>query len=114
MHLVDALARVQLTASGQLASSVPIVYQGKKMTLLKGDAALAARRAVASKLDHRAITALRRPMHVDKPDWTLMQRSAATPSTRRSRPTPTCSATWGTACDAEPHRVMPNRPDRLR
>jgi hypothetical protein len=74
MHLVDALARMQLTASGQPASSVPIVYQGKKMTLLKGDAALAARRAVASKLDHRAITALRRPMHVDKPDWTLMQQ----------------------------------------
>ena len=55
MHLVDALARMQLTATGQPASSVPLVYQGKKMTLLKGDAALAARRAVASKLDHRAI-----------------------------------------------------------
>ena len=40
MHLVDALARMQLTASGQPASSMPIVYQGKKMTLLKGDAAL--------------------------------------------------------------------------
>ena len=26
MHLVDALARMQLTASGQPASSVPIVY----------------------------------------------------------------------------------------
>ena len=74
MHLVDALARMQLTASGQPASSVPIVYQGKKMPLLKGDDALAARRAVASKLDSRAITALRRPMHVDKPDWTLMQQ----------------------------------------
>ena len=50
MHLVDALARMQLTASGQPASSVPIVYQGKRMTLLKGPDALAARRAVASKL----------------------------------------------------------------
>ena len=36
MHLVDALARMQLTASGQPASSVPIVYQGQRMTLLKG------------------------------------------------------------------------------
>ena len=74
MHLVDALARMQLTASGQPASSVPIVYQGKRMTLLKGPDALAARRAVASKLDHSAIKALRRPMHVDKPDWSLMQQ----------------------------------------
>ena len=74
MHLVDALARMQLTASGQPASSVPLVYQGKRMTLLKGLDAVAARRAVASKLDHRAIAALRRPMHVDKPNWTLMQQ----------------------------------------
>ena len=74
LHLVDALARMQLTASGQPASSVPIVYQGKRMTLLKGPDALAARRAVASKLDHSAIKALRRPMHVDKPDWSLMQQ----------------------------------------
>ena len=45
------------------------------MTLLKGPDALAARRDVASKLklNRRAITALRRPMHVDKPDWSLMQ-----------------------------------------
>jgi len=65
---------MQLTASGQPASSVPIVYQGKRMALLKGPDALAARRAVASKLDHSAIKALRRPMHVDKPDWSLMQQ----------------------------------------
>ena len=74
MHLVDALARMQLTASGQPASSVPLVYQGKRMPLLKGPDALAARRAVASKLDHSAIRALRKPMHVDKPDWSLMQQ----------------------------------------
>ena len=40
MHLIDALARLQLTSLGKVASSVPIVYQGKKMTLLKGDAAV--------------------------------------------------------------------------
>ena len=44
------------------------------LTLLKGPDALAARRDVASKLDHRAIAALRKPMHVDKPDWSLMQQ----------------------------------------
>ena len=74
MHLIEALARLQLTSLGKVASSVPIVYQGKRITLLKGPDALAARRDVASKLDHRAIAALRKPMHVDKPDWSLMQQ----------------------------------------
>ena len=74
LKLVDALTGMQLTASDKAASCIPLEYQGKRMTLLKGDDALAARRAVASKLDSRAITALRRPMHVDKPDWTLMQQ----------------------------------------
>ena len=74
MHLVDALAKMQLTASSKSAECVSFSHNNVKMTLLKGDDALAARRAVASKLDSRAITALRRPMHVDKPDWTLMQQ----------------------------------------
>ena len=74
MHLVDALAKMQLTASSKSAECVPFSAYNVKMTLLKGPDALAARRAVASKLDHSAITALRRPMHVDKPDWSLMQQ----------------------------------------
>ena len=74
MHLVDALAKMQLTASNKAATCVPFSAYNVKMTLLKGPDALAARRAVASKLDHRAIAALRRPMHVDKPNWTLMQQ----------------------------------------
>ena len=44
------------------------------MTLLKGEAALAARRHVASKLNHEAITALQRARRIDKPNWSLMQQ----------------------------------------
>tara|TARA_B110001452_G_scaffold60840_1_gene47490 strand:+ start:126 stop:560 length:435 start_codon:yes stop_codon:yes gene_type:complete len=74
-HLIEAATRMHLASMGQMATCVLFEYKKKtKMTLYKGDAALAARRAVASKLDHRAISALRRPMHVDKPDWTLMQQ----------------------------------------
>ena len=66
---------MHLTSIGKSALSVPFVYNSViKMTLLKGPDALAARRAVASKLDHSAMKALRRPMHVDKPDWSLMQQ----------------------------------------
>ena len=74
MHLVDALVKMQLTASGKAAECVSFTFRNVQMTLLKGPDALAARRAVASKLDHSAIKALRRPMHVDKPDWSLMQQ----------------------------------------
>ena len=74
MHLIDALTKMQLTASNASATCVPFSAYNVKMTLLKGPDALAARRAVASKLDHSAIKALRRPMHVDKPDWSLMQQ----------------------------------------
>ena len=65
MHLVDALAKMQLTASGKSAECVSFTFRNVQMTLLKGPDALAARRAVASKLDHSAIRALRKPMHVD-------------------------------------------------
>jgi hypothetical protein len=74
MHLVDALVKMQLTASGKSAECVSFSHNNVKMVLLKGPDALAARRAVASKLDHSAMKALRRPMHVDKPDWSLMQQ----------------------------------------
>ena len=73
MHLVDALVKMQLTASGKSAEC-SFSHNNVKMVLLKGPDALAARRAVASKLDHSAMKALRRPMHVDKPDWSLMQQ----------------------------------------
>jgi hypothetical protein len=52
MHLVDALAKMQLTASSKSAECVSFSHNNVKMTLLKGPDALAARRAVASKLDH--------------------------------------------------------------
>ena len=69
MHLVVvALVKMQLTASGKSAECVSFTFRNVQMTLLKGPDALAARRAVASKLDHSAIRALRKPMHVDKPD----------------------------------------------
>ena len=74
MHLVDSLTKMQLTASSKAAECVSFSAYNVKMTLLKGPDALAARRDVASKLDHSAIKALRRPMHVDKPDWSLMQQ----------------------------------------
>ena len=48
MHLVDALAKMQLTASSKSAECVPFSHNNVKMTLLKGPDALAARRAVAS------------------------------------------------------------------
>ena len=67
---------MQLTAVGQVAAIVPFVYLKNKqhMTLYKGDAALAARREVASKLTHALIAALKRPRRVDKPDWAPMQQ----------------------------------------
>ena len=75
MHLVDVATRMQLTAVGQVAAIVPFVFQQKRMlTLYKGEAALAARREVASKLTHSLIAALKRPRRVDKPDWAPMQQ----------------------------------------
>ena len=75
MHLVDALTRMRLLTSG-LGCCVPFTHRKTRMTLLKGEAALAARREVASKLREapRALSALRRQeLNVDKPDFELMQ-----------------------------------------
>ena len=66
--------RTYLVGLGMTEASVPFEYQGVKMTLLKGEAALAARRHVASKLTSMAITELQRPRHIDKPNWSLMQQ----------------------------------------
>lgn len=74
MHLVDSLARMRLVASGQGAASVAFKYNGRRLTLLRGDAALAARRHVAATLDCAAISRLRRRMDADKPDFSLMQQ----------------------------------------
>ena len=58
---------MQLTAVGQVAAIVPFLFKQKqKMTLYKGDAALAARREVASMLTHALIAALKHPRLVDK------------------------------------------------
>jgi hypothetical protein len=58
---------MQLTAAGQVAAIVPFMSREKRMlTLYKGDAALAARRDIASKLTHSLIAALKRPRRVDK------------------------------------------------
>ena len=65
---------MQLVASGKPAAVVPVEYQKTKMTLYKGEDALAARREVASKLTHRMLTALQRKRNVnDEPDWAPMQ-----------------------------------------
>ena len=75
MHLVDALTRMRLLTSG-LGYCVPFTHRNFRMTLLKGEAALAARRDVASKLREapRTLSALRRQeLNVDKPDFELMQ-----------------------------------------
>ena len=66
MHLVDVATRMQLAATGQVAACVPFLYKKKqKMTLYKGEDALATRRAVASKLTPSLITALQRPRRLD-------------------------------------------------
>ena len=44
------------------------------MTLLKGEAALAARRHVASKITNTTISALLRPLNPEQPDFALMQQ----------------------------------------
>ena len=65
---------MQLVASGKPAAVVPVEYQKTKITLYKGEDALAARREVASKLTHRMLTALQRKRNVnDEPDWAPMQ-----------------------------------------
>ena len=66
---------MQLMAQGQVAACVPFATKSRiKMTLYKGEAVLAARREVASKLTHALIAALKRPRRVDKPDWAPMQQ----------------------------------------
>ena len=92
MHLVDALARVSLVtmrdrrddewsdswrgvhATNLGAVIVPFKKAQAKMTLLKGEAALAARRHVASKITQATISALRRPLNPEQPDFDLMQQ----------------------------------------
>ena len=73
---MDASVRTHLVGSGNPAAmSVPFVYDHVKMTVLKGEDALAARRHIASKLTPSLITALQRPRRVDdKPDFAPMQQ----------------------------------------
>ena len=68
--------RTHLVGSGNPAAmSVPFVYDHVKMTVLKGEDALAARRHIASKLTPSLINALQRPRRVDdKPNWAPMQQ----------------------------------------
>ena len=66
--------RAYLVGLGKPAASVPFVYEHAKMSLLKGEEALAARRHVASKLTESAIRELRTARRVDKPNWSLMQQ----------------------------------------
>ena len=74
LHLVEASVRAYLVGLGKPEASVPFVYDHAKMTILKGEEALAARRHVASKLTDEAITKLRSARRVDKPNWSLMQQ----------------------------------------
>ena len=74
-HFVDVAAGMKLAAEGKVAHIVPFKHNGVKMTLYKGEAALAARRAVASMLDSSLIHKLQKPRAVtDKEDWTPMQK----------------------------------------
>ena len=86
MHLVDALARLHLITlcnpppmhdpterRSTDAMIVPFLKNKVKMTVLKGEPALDARRHVASKLDHASLDALRRPLNPEKPDLAVMQ-----------------------------------------
>ena len=66
--------RTYLVGLGKPAASVPFVYDHVKMTVLKGEEALAARRHVASKLTDSAIRELRSARSVTKPNWSLMQQ----------------------------------------
>ena len=50
-HYVDVAAGMKLAAEGKVAHVVPFKHHGVRMTLYKGEAALAVRRAVASALD---------------------------------------------------------------
>ena len=71
---MEASVRAYLVGLGKPAASVPFVYEHAKMSLLKGEEALAARRHVASKLTESAIRELRTARRVDKPNWSLMQQ----------------------------------------
>ena len=76
-HIVETCNRMQLASMGKVAHSVPFVKGKTKMTLYKGEAALAARRAVASTLDSSLIHKLQKPRTItDKEDWTPMQKAA--------------------------------------
>ena len=66
---------MRLAAEGKVAHVVHCKYLNAKMTLYKGEAALAARRAVASTRDSSRIRKLQKPRAVtDKEDWTPMQK----------------------------------------
>ena len=118
-HTVEMAARMRLKAQGQVAACVPFATNRRvKMTLYKGEAALAARREVAcSKLTHALIAALKRPRRVDKPDWAPMSSSStrasratlsrACPSSTRRRARPSCSRASGARTAAWPTRSTP-------
>ena len=65
---------MRLVASDQAAASVSFTHDRWKMTVLKGEAALAARRHVASTIKPQTIEALGRKPDVEKPDFDLMQQ----------------------------------------
>ena len=73
-HVIETSVRAYLVGLGMAAASVPFEYQKTKMTLLKGEAALAARRHVASKFNDDTLRQLRVTRRVDKPNWSLMQQ----------------------------------------
>ena len=74
MHLVDALTRMRLVASGMPDSSVPFKTNAGLMTLLEGEAALVARRHVALHITDQTISALMSRPDPEKPDLNLMQQ----------------------------------------
>ena len=75
MHLVDALVRMRLIASGMVVTSTPFSTTNVRvMTLLKGEAPLIARRHVALHITEETIKSLMSRPDPEKPNLNLMQQ----------------------------------------
>ena len=72
-HYVDVAAGMILAAEGKVAHVVPFKHHGVRMTLYKGEAALAVRRAVASALDSS---------QASTPRWRVFRRRARAAAAR--------------------------------
>ena len=74
MHLIDALTRMHLRASGMSASSVLFKTRDGLMSVLKGGGPLVVRRHVASHINEGTISALFSRPDPNKPNLDFMQQ----------------------------------------